>query len=184
MKTKLSIFLLSLIPFFFIACNDEELEPLDPSLSTFSREAEGYRVDFHLENARGERTVLFREDEDIIFNVTATNISGERASENELFDHNLFRVFSADGDKDFGIPWDNSDVYYPALNRLLVVGKSHTYQASWNGNTDYFKGDYYHPSKHKKLPSGAYYTIAPITFKRNKLEDVVITCKIYFNVVK
>lgn len=102
MKTKLSIFLLSLIlPFLCISCSDsdEQLQPLDKTKSILSVEKNNCLMEFYLTDSKAQRTEVFHEGEEIYFNVRLVNLSDTTG-----ISHTLSEIQEA---VDSGIPLDD-----------------------------------------------------------------------------
>ena len=161
-------------------CNkdDDEVYIDVPSEDVFTQTCDSVRVDFHLLNERGDTTTVFREGEDIIFDLTIQNLGHSSIAyglDKDLLGPDIFRVYTADG-RNCGTACTYDEFNLLVAGSLLKDYPFH-WQVSWRGKfTPRYPFDKtYKGNNH--LSSGMYYTVAPITCGHIRTK-----CQIHFQI--
>ena len=198
-RKKLLPCLLCMIVLCVAGCkDDDEVAYINvPSEDAFTLTRDSVRVDFLLLNERGDTTTVFREGEDIVFDLKVTNHSSKAHNIGlitNMFTNYLFRVYSEYG-RDFGMSFhypddmvgDGDIVSGPGYD--LLSGSTYHCLCSWKGNKEiYTYAPFHHNSNTPTLYKGRYYTIAKIRlgYKFNEPDKadkgLIFNCGIHFTI--
>lgn len=168
-------------------------EPIKPDTNTTVFENDMIRVDYLLKNSAGQAVTTFKEGEDISFYLSVTNKSNEKIEKilsEQVITEDIFTVYSLDGNKEVGKPWDGFSWGVP--NTSTPTHNNYVYKCSWLGvnkvdengrplDIEYGSGNigFFTTKPRTPLPKGKYYT----EFLLHINDGKTITCHKDFSVI-
>ena len=160
--------------------NPTTFVPSGEMQDVFSMQDGGIQADFCLKNEQGEQVTTFSEGDDIIFDLTLTNLGSTTFRfEEDIFHvlgNDLFRVFSVDG-QDRGTSW----FFGPAAegNIRLASGKQLHYQVNRKSlRKDSVTEPLLPKAANPSLGAGKYFVIAPVNISK----EIKLFCVINFEI--
>lgn len=141
----------------------------------------GIFVNFTLQDESGIEKYVFKEGENIIFNLAITNNTEKEARlsnfDDMVFHNNVFHVYSSQGE-DFGHPYDYLFIYEILGPMIFPPGYTYTLLCPWINKPDSelrcdtLLNNHFVFKKFRPLPKGEYYSKFPLRLDEKK----TVTC--------
>lgn len=178
-RTLFLLYMSAMTIFFIFSCKDDDGPYIDiPTEDVFTLTRDSVQVDFRLINEQGDTTTLFREGEDIIFDLKVVNTSLlwiHAGDYDDFLSKDLFRVFTDDGRNKgvcwhFPYDWLGGDQVEHDFGLVSMI-PAH-FQCSWQGRA-VSKPTYplVQLKETKALPQGEYYVMAQVHIDTSNISN-------------